>query len=994
MTERTPRKFTPRRVDVAVIRSALSFLSADIGHDERARIAFAVYDGVGDAGEDAWMAWAEQRPTPDAAEDRATWRSAKKPGKVKVGTLFGLAKKRGFTFPADDTPPELRPTPAQLEAEEQERAAARALQEAQYRERADRAAVEARRLWDAASVEGHSPYLVHKRVGAHGVRFQRDGTMLVPLRNAPGELLNVQRIAPTKPSKEQEDKGTGEKMLLPSGRKSGLFHWIGQRTVQTPVLLLAEGYATAASLHEATGYPVVVGFDAGNLKPVAVALRSMFPKARILVCGDDDVQTEARTGKNPGRKGASAAAQSAAADGLPALTAFPEGLPEAKGLKDFNDLAVHAGLPAVAAIVEAALQQEAPAAPAAPAAPVTVAEVLAASEVPDDEPEEEEAEAEPEAEPVKAPSPDRFSLTAKGVWYIARDKEGNEKRPAWVCSRLVVAALTRTDDGNGWGYLVHFADPDGNAKSWAMPSSMLGGDGNEWLCRLRDMGLEVSPAQGTRARIVQYIDSRRPAERVTCTDRVGWHDGVYVLPSECIGETEGRRYVFQSEAGMDDTYRSEGSLARWRANVSEPCIGNSRLIFALCCAFAGPMARLAEMESGGFHLRGDSSMGKTTALRLAASVWGRPSYMQRWRTTDNALEATAVQHCDSTLILDEFGQLDPDVAGEVAYMLANDQEKGRATRNGFARKRRTWRLLFLSSGEVSLAQHMASASKTPRAGQEVRMLDIPLDAGKGMGGIEELHDFSGPAVMADELVTAAAKSYGQAGRTWLEWACKHYEELPARLAEMIRRYRDDFVPEEAGEQVRRAGARFALVAAAGELATEAGITGWPKGEAHRALSRCFNAWLESRGHAGNGEDQAMCRQVRRFMELHGAARFTWWNRAADDHSPNTLMRAGFRRLVDAAGKPIRTNSDHQREFGERMQPADGEGTSVEFFVLPEVFRGEVCAGYDYRAVCRVLLQRGHLEPGHGGRFDRKERLPGIGSSTCYRLKASIFAEGH
>lgn len=272
------------------------------------------------------------------------------------------------------------------------------------------------------------------------------------------------------------------------------------------------------------------------------------------------------------------------------------------------------------------------------------------------------------------------------------------------------------------------------------------------------------------------------------------------------------------------------------------------------------------------------------------------------------------------------------------------------------------------------------------------MLDIPLDAGAGMGGLEELHGHGGPAALADAIVTAAAKTYGTAGRTWLEWACKRHAELPARLEALVKEYRDDFVPESAAEQVRRAGARFALVAAAGELATEAGITGWPVGEAHKALRRCFNAWLESRGHAGNGEEQAMYRQVRKFLELHGAGRFTWWHRAADDHSPNTLMRAGFRRFVDASGKAIRTNSDHQREYGERMQPADGEETSVEYFVLPEVFRSEICAGFDYRAVCRVLAQRGHLELGPHNRFDRRERLPGIGPSLCYRIKASIFSE--
>jgi putative DNA primase/helicase len=82
-------------------------------------------------------------------------------------------------------------------------------------------------------------------------------------------------------------------------------------------------------------------------------------------------------------------------------------------------------------------------------------------------------------------------------------------------------------------------------------------------------------------------------------------------------------------------------------------------------------------------------MGKTTALKVATNVWGRLSYMQRWRTTDSALEATAVQHCDGLLILDEFGQLDPRGAGACAYTLADGREKDRARRGGLACMRRT-----------------------------------------------------------------------------------------------------------------------------------------------------------------------------------------------------------------------------------------------------------------------------------------------------------------
>lgn len=113
------------------------------------------------------------------------------------------------------------------------------------------------------------------------------------------------------------------------------------------VLLLSEGYATGAILHEATGWPVAVCFDAGNLKPCALALHGLHPAALFLVCGDDDRGTEARTGTNPGRVKGAAAARAVRAAGGRAGLVLPEGLPD--GATDFNDLAAHAGADALRA---------------------------------------------------------------------------------------------------------------------------------------------------------------------------------------------------------------------------------------------------------------------------------------------------------------------------------------------------------------------------------------------------------------------------------------------------------------------------------------------------------------------------------------------------------------------------------------------------------------------------------------------------------------------
>ena len=96
-------------------------------------------------------------------------------------------------------------------------------------------------------------------------------------------------------------------------------------------------------------------------------------------------------------------------------------------------------------------------------------------------------------------------------------------------------------------------------------------------------------------------------------------------------------------------------------------------------------------------------------------------------------------------------------------------------------------------------------------------------------------------------------------------------------------------------------------------------------------------------------------------------------------------------MLNADGEPIKSNSQHGTEFGDRMPAALGEGVSFEYFILPEVFRAEVCQGFDYQAVARVLLEHGALLPGTGRAFDCKQRLPGLGVSNCYRITPALFA---
>jgi putative DNA primase/helicase len=946
-----------------LIRSALQYVSANLPRDEWARVGMAIKsEFADDAGRDLFNEWSATADSYDAKATGATWRSIKAGGGVSIGTLLHLAKENGFTLPKADqaasTPdPE---TVARLARERTERQQAEHVrQQAAH----DQAAIEAAALWAQASETGDSPYLTRKGVQPFGVRFAADGWLLVPVRDASGTLANVQRIDPF-----------GTKLFLKGGRKSGLWHWCGD-PAGAAVLLICEGYATGASIHEATGRPVAVAFDAGNLAHVAKALRSQYPQALILVCGDDDRDTHARTGNNPGRDKATAAARS-----VRGLAAFPENLPD--GASDFNDQHQAHDLDAVRATIEAAITAHQAAQAAAQAAQTETTGQHSHNT---------------RRKPSGADSDpgntgrdhDPFTVDDTGVWFVGADQDGKRKPPEWICSRLDVQARTRDQDGGGWGYYLAFADPLGNVKQWAMPARMLSADGGEYRATLLNMGLHIATSPRARNLLTTYLQSREPAEFASCTDRIGWHGRAFVLPKETIGDSA-ERIVFQSDGAVENTFRSKGTPDQWRERVGALCAGNSRLVFAVACAFAGPLLRPAGMESGGFHYRGDSSSGKTTALKLAASVYGGASYLQRWRATDNALEAIAAQHCDGLLILDELAQIDPKTAGECAYMLANEQGKARATRTGTPRTRQAWRLLFLSAGELGLADHMAEGMKRARTGQEVRMADIPADAGLGLGAFENLHSMEGGAAFAKHITHQAQAVYGATGRAWLQWLTDHADTLKASIRTASNAMAAQLIPKDSSGQVERVGARFALVGAAGEMATQAGLTGWPVGESERAAGACFAAWLAARGGCGNGEVLAMLRAVRRFLETHGEGRFAMWHRGSDDHAPKTLNRAGVRRMLNADGEPIKTNSQHGAEYGDRMPAALGEDVSFEYFILAETFRGEVCQGFDYRAVCRVLLDHGCLAPDNGRPFDCRPRLPGIGPATCYRITPAIF----
>lgn len=257
-----------------------------------------------------------------------------------------------------------RLTPEQRQALKAQQLESQRKAEAERKRQADKAASRAKTAWGKCTVDGSSPYLTRKQVEAHGVRFGTQGSLVVPMTDESDTIRGLQIIFP---KDHQRAVKTGrDKEFWPYGIASGgTWHLIGGHPKD--ILLIAEGYATAASIHQATGHPVAVVWSANNIMAAGTALHKKYKRARILICADDDwVQkcTECKAytpvaggdcvicgqphrQKNAGISCAESAAL--AVNGAWVAPSFTTQRPtDKKGPTDFNDLAVLEGIQQVA----------------------------------------------------------------------------------------------------------------------------------------------------------------------------------------------------------------------------------------------------------------------------------------------------------------------------------------------------------------------------------------------------------------------------------------------------------------------------------------------------------------------------------------------------------------------------------------------------------------------------------------------------------------------
>lgn len=695
----------------------------------------------------------------------------------------------------------------------------------------------ARKIWRKAIPAGEHGYLKAKQIGLGPCRIQESGNvLLMPIYDENKRLVNLQQIF-------QQD-GKFQKRFLSSGRVKGCFCQIPAMPEQKiGPLLIAEGFATAMSLHEATGYEVWIALDCHNLKAVSKMARDRFPSRVIAICGDND---RPHLPNYPEQGGIGAFKAKKAAEAIAGHFALCP-LWEGRDKADFNDLACDLGPERVKQEIEAALNGEAA---------------------------------------TQAIIPKDFILRPEGAeagLYWLQTLRGGITREVRLGDPLHILGYVRTGDGKSWGLWLSWKDWDGRKHEWVLPKSMLANTKAEWLPILADMGWNCDSSY--RKQIASYLENSKPVRRLRSITQAGWSNDHYALPDKFFGNGN-EPMIFQGD-DYQDLYQTKGNLDDWK-KLAELCVGNSKLGFALSAAFAGPLLKLAGMEGALFHFKGGSSCGKTTALRAAASVWGEPQFHVRiWRATDNSLEAIASLHNDNLLILDELGEANEKTLGNTIYMLTGGQGKSRAAKDGGLRKSYRWNVVGLSSGEKSLADKLLEEGKRTMAGQETRFIEIPVSK----ADIANLHGKDNSSQLVSQIRNLAKSAYGVAGREFLEklTQAEILQRTKNNLEDGLEATVNSFCPENCDGQVRRVALRFALVAFAGTLAREMGIL--PKDFHAEDYARdCFKEWLTQRGGSEAAEDMAILNQVQLFIEQHGQSKFQ------DINTPDAICpnRVGFR----------------------------------------------------------------------------------------------------
>lgn len=668
----------------------------------------------------------------------------------------------------------------------------------------------------------------------------------------------------------------------------------------------------------------VAAIDAGNLLPVAEVMRRKLPDAEIIIAADNDHHEDGQP--NTGREAAEKAALSVTGS---------VSLPPTSNKADWNDYHQQNGLEAsVLAFKESAYQPQAE----TQDNKITTRNCpdngkITAMDLPDDG---KNTVSEPgDKDPLKP----RIESRDDGVFYVSPkvDKDSGEiiNNESWLCSPLEVIGTGR-DDKDQYLIIRWLAFGADIPTTAAIPLADIG-EREGWRT-LKAGGVNVTTKSSLRAILADWLQRSGSRDLWRVTHATGWQCGAYIMPDGEIIGTPARPVLFNGRSSAAAGYTVQGTTGSWRDGVAHLAFGNYSMMTGIGAALAAPLIGLVGADGFGIHFYEQSSAGKTTTANVASSLYGNPDLLRlTWYGTALGLANEAAAHNDGLMPLDEVGQgSDPISVSQSAYALFNGVGKLQGAKDGGNRDLKRWRTVAISTGEMDLETFIATAGRKTKAGQLVRLLNIPLSKAV------RFHEHQNGKQHADALKDAYQHHHGAAGREWIKWLADHQQQAIDTVRECEERWRS-LIPADYGEQVHRVGARFAILEAAlllGEV-----VTGWDAQTCRDAIQHSYNAWVREFG-TGNKEHQQIIEQTEAFLNAYGLSRF-----APFPYSPADLP------IKDLAG---------YRQRGEH------EESPMIFYTFPSAFEQEIAKGFNAKQFAEVLKSSGMLNPPTSGRgYQRK-----------------------
>ncbi len=520
--------------------------------------------------------------------------------------------------------------------------------------------------------------------------------------------------------------------------------------------------------------------------------------------------------------------------------------------------------------------------------------------------------------------PKEVKNKSNSIIYFSDKNKGLSDENGRISDYIEVIALSRTIDSKEWKKNIHFIDMDGEIRECNISQKTLLKK-QETLEMLGDHGFCLSCYSD---RLMMYLRYAKPSRRITEVKRIGWINAkAFICPSFIINKDKDKSFSLEDNCKKATGFEEQNTLDEWKGGVCTLCEGNAIPTLSLCAGLSGIVLKQLNLNPIMINLIGRSSIGKTTALYVAASLWGNPKeFIQQWRTTSNALEVIAESYNDCVLILDELGQVSSKDVGNIIYMLGNSKGKSRLNKDSELKENKKWSIAVLSSGEVSISDKITEGGSSVKAGQLVRCIDIDALRSDQFGVFDTMHDdIEDSAQFSNLLKDETMKYYGVAAKAFIQALIDASIDLQS-LYEEHKRIIMARLGRGIDGQVIRVAETFALLAMVGDLACTFNVFTHRGNELVDLIHGLFEEWLKNRGTTQSIEEKTVLDCLINSLEAN-------------------------KNRFDLADGTFKTNSPVW--WGIRKIFNDSEC----YYIASGIFQSEIFKGFNMKVVRKILVDK-------------------------------------